>query len=333
MYAPGVSKALVTGGCGFLGSWIVRELLAAGRQVRVLALPGEPRENLEGVDVEIVDGDVCKLTDCRRAVAGCREVFHTAAIYTDWAPNPTRMYDVNLRGTFNVLEAARQEGVRHVIYTASMVSIGRPREGELGDEGTPYEAWEVDFHYSRSKFFSRELAEYFGDWGFDVRVVCPGIILGPNDVRPTPSGQLIINSVKGGPAAYFKGGASYVDVRDAARVHVLAADKGRRGERYLATAHNLSNREIIESIDRIVGRSRKLIKLPVPVARALVAGMEARASKTGTPPLLSRHFFEYSLKSSYYSNEKARSELGATFRPFADTVRDAVAYFRARNLL
>lgn len=333
-----MKRALVTGGLGFLGSMIVKELLERGVSVRVFAVPGEKRDNLGAIGadgkVEILEGDVRTPADCERAVKGQDTVFHAAAIYTDWAPDPTFMYDVNLKGTFHVLEAARRAGVEKVIYTASIVSLGRAPRGGVANEETPYEAWDLDFPYSRSKYHSRELAERFADWGLDVRVVCPGIVFGPNDVRPTPSGQLILSSIKTpGPATAFEGGASYVDVRDAAKVHVLAAEKGKKGERYIASAHNLDNEELLRTIDRVTGRQRRVVRLPVPVARSIAIGMEEVAKRTGKPPLLARDFFEYSLKPSYYDHSKSIRELGASYRPIEETIRDAVAYFRATGRL
>jgi dihydroflavonol-4-reductase len=328
-----MKRALVTGGCGFLGSWIVKQLAADGVAVRVLAVRGETRDNLAGVAAEIVEGDVTRPDDARRAVEGCDTVFHCAAIYKDWAPDPTSMYDVNLRGTFHVLEAARRAGVAKVVYTASIVSLGRAGDG-VADERTPYECWDLDFPYSRSKYHSRELAEYFAAWDLDVRVVCPGIVMGPNDIRPTPSGALVLGSVKTpGPALWYDGGASYVDVRDAAKVHLLAAAKGKKGERYVATAHNLSNLELVKTIDRVTGRTRAFVHLPVPVARGIAAAMEMQSKRSGKPPLLARTFFEYSLVPSYYSNAKSVRELGATYRPIDETIRDAVAWFRERGML
>jgi dihydroflavonol-4-reductase len=243
------------------------------------------------------------------------------------------MYDVNLRGTFHVLEAARRAGVARVVYTASIVSLGRPEPGALADERTAFESWAIDFPYARSKYFGREVAESFAAWGLDVRVVCPGVVLGPNDIRPTPSGELILASLRlPGPALAFAGGASYVDVRDAAEAHVLAALRGKPGERYVATAHNLSNTELAEAIERSTGRGRRVRTLPVPVARSVVAGFEAHARLTGQPPILARTFFEFTLKPAYFSNAKIRRELGATFRPIDESIRDAVAWFRARGL-
>jgi dihydroflavonol-4-reductase len=327
-------RALVTGGCGFLGSWIVRKLRERGVAVRVLAVPGEARDNLEGVEAEVVEGDVRSPSDCARAVSGCDVVFHVAAIYDSWAPDPTRMYDVNLRGTFHVLEAARRAGVSRVVYTASIVSLGRPEVGRLADETTAFESWAIDFPYARSKYFSRELAESFGAWGLDVRVVCPGIVMGPNDIRPTPSGELILASMRmPGPAVAFAGGASYVDVRDAAEAHVLAALRGKPGERYVATAHNLTNTELAQAIERNTGRGRRVRTLPVGLARSIVSGFEVQARLTGKPPILARTFFEFTLKPAYFSNEKIRRELGATFRPMDESIRDAVRWFRARGMV
>jgi dihydroflavonol-4-reductase len=329
-----MEHALITGGCGFLGSWIVRLLAEEGVRVRVFAVPGESRDNLEGVrEVDIVEGDVRSVADCKRAVDGVDTVFHAAAIYLDWAPDPTLMYDVNLRGTFHVLEAARRAGVQRVVYTASIASLGRPEPGQLADETTAYEAWEVDFPYSRSKFFSRELAEYFSEWGLDVRVVCPGVVLGPRDIRPTPSGKLVLNAVRGGPAVSVEGGTSYVDVRDAARVHILAGKKGKPGARYLATAHNMTTEDLMRAVDEVIRRERRYLKVPVVVARAMSIGVEAAAQALGKTPPLSRDFLEYSLKPGFYSNRRATTELGATFRPIDETIRDAIEYFRSRKMV
>ena len=330
--------ALVTGGCGFLGSAIVRSLRQRGVAVRVLALPAEPTDNVSGLEVEIVRGDVRNIADCKAAVAGVDTLFHAAAIYLAWAPDPSRMYEVNLKGTFNMLEAARREGVQTTVYTASIVSLGRSPMGangpQLANEDTRYDVWKLDFPYSRAKLHSRQLAEHFAAWGMDVRVVCPGIVFGPGDIGPTPSGKLILEALSGqAPPVYVGGGASYVDVRDAAEVHVLAAEKGSAGERYVASGTNLSNQELIETINRVAGISRKLIKAPTPMVRAFVAAINKYAARTGTEPPLSREFFEYSLVPSYFDASKSVRELGASYRPIEQTIADAIAYFRATGRL
>jgi dihydroflavonol-4-reductase len=326
-------RALVTGGCGFLGSSIVKALIGRGVEVRVLALPNEPTDNVKGLELELVRGDILSQDDAKKSVAGMDTVFHAAAIYKAWVLDPTAMYRVNSSGTFNVLEAARQAGVQKVIYTASIVSLGRPAPGTLGDENTPYDGWEIDFPYGRSKFHSRELAEDFARWGLDLSVVCPGIVLGPGDIVPTPSGKLIVNTLKGAPPFYMDGGASYVDVRDAAEAHVLAAEKGRPAERYIASAHNLDNGELLTSIARVAGKPKRFYKLPVGVARKLVSALNARARRTNSEPPLTREFFEYGLKPLFFSNDKAVRELGARFRPFDETLRDAIGYFRERGAI
>lgn len=325
--------ALVTGGCGFLGSSIVREVLGRGDAVRILALPDEPTANVAGLDVEILRGDLRDREAVERAVSGATTVYHAAAIYKDWVPDPTLMYDVNLSGTFNVLEASRRAGVSRVIYTASIVSLGRPAPGAIGDESTPYEAWSLDFPYSRAKYHSRMLAEDFARWGLDVRVVCPGVILGPGDITPTPSGKVIINVLRDGRGTYSDGGASYVDVRDAAAVHVLCAERGVAGERYIATAHNLDNRQLLEAIFEVAGKKPRMIKVPYLATLGLVRLMERQAVRRKKEPPLGSLMFEFQKKPLFYSNRKAVNDLGARFRPFPETVRDAMDYFAGRGLL
>jgi dihydroflavonol-4-reductase len=329
-----MKTVLVTGGCGFLGSSIVRSLLERKvPKVKVLALPGEATDNIDGLDVEVLRGDVRNRQDCERAVEGVDTLFHPAAIYKAYMLDPTAMYEVNLRGTFNMLEAARRAGVGTTVYTASMVALGRPPHGQLGAESTRYDAWDIDFAYSRSKLLSRWIAEDFARWDMDVRVVCPGVVLGPRDIGPTPSGELILKTLaQVGPPITVDGGANYVDVRDAAEVHVLAAEKGKPGEVYLATAHNLTNLDLVKAINKVAGIDRRYFKMPASVARALISAMEKQAKRQGRDPEISTNFFEYSLKPSFFRNDKAVQELGASFRPIEDTIADAIAWFRERGM-
>ncbi len=331
-----MKRVLVTGGAGFLGSAIVKVLLERGATVRVLALPSEPRTNIEGLDVEVVEGNVLSIDDVTKSVAGCDTVFHVAAIYKDYMPNPSPMYEVALRGTYHVLEASRRANVEKVIYTASIVALGRRGPGgALADETTPYDAWETDFHYSRSKHLSLNLARDFAAWGLDVRMICPGVIFGPGDLAPTPSGQIIVNVVSGKlPPLYTDGGSSYVDVRDCAEVHVLAAEKGRKGETYVASAHNLDNVAFQSAVARATGvPTKKLVKIPTGVMRTLLELNNAVALRKGETPLATRGFFDFSIVPAFFDNSKSVEELGATYRPIEETIRDAVADFRARGLL
>lgn len=326
--------ALVTGGAGFLGSHIVAQLRAAGVRVRVLALPDEPLGDLARTDdVEIVRGDIRSPDDCRRACEGMATVFHAAAMYSAWVADPEAMYRVNVGGTFHVLEAARQAGAAKIIVTASVVALGRPAAETLGDEHTRYDAWDLDFPYSRSKHLSMQLALDFAAWGTDVRVVCPAIVVGPGDRTPTPSGRLVLALAKGKAPGYTAGGAAYVDVRDAAAGHLAAARLGRAGETYVLSAHNLDNAAFVRAVAEAAGRRPILLPIPLPAALAWAGVLETIAAKRGTIPDVTRTFLRYGKKRSFFTSTKAERELGLTFRPFAETLADALAWFRERGMV
>ncbi len=329
--------ALVTGGAGFLGSSVVRELLGQGdTEVRVLALPDEPLDNLEGLDVDVVRGDVTDPEAALSATAGIGTLYHCAAIYKDYMPDPTPMYTVNLRGTFNMLEAARRNDVTTTVYTSSITALGRSGADGRSDESTPFEAWDVDFPYPRTKYLSQMLAEDFARWGQDVRIVCPGVLFGPRDIGPTPSGKLIINLLgDAAPPVVGEGGSSYVDVRDVARVHVLAAAKGQPGAVYAATAHNLGNREFIRAVLSAGGRDpgKRLVKVPGRVLSRLAKTMETIAIRKGEEPDMTAVMLDYSRSPLYIDNSRSIDELGADYRPIDETIRDAIADFRQRGLI
>jgi dihydroflavonol-4-reductase len=327
-----MKHALVTGAPGFLGAHIVKTLVDRGIEVRGWARPGEPRTNLQGLPLEIIEGDVRDPDCAREAVRGIDTVFHAAAVYESWAPDPTLMYDVALRGTFNVLEAARQVGAR-VIYTASIVALGRPKPGTLADEDSPYEAWDLDFPYSRSKYHSMRLAEDFAAWGLDVRIVCPGYVMGPGDRTPTPSGQLLIALAQGKAPGYTDGGVAYVDVRDTALGHVAAAERGRAGRRYVVAGHNIDNKALLQIVAHAAGRRAIGLKLPQPVIRTAASILERVAVVRGQRPDLPRVMLEYGMRECFFDNRRAREELGLRFRPFEDTVAEALAWFRKASML
>lgn len=327
-----MKHALVTGAPGFLGAHIVETLVERGVKVRGWGRPGESHINLEGLDLEMIEGDVRDPDCAREATEGIDTVFHTAAIYESWAPDPTLMYDVNLRGTFNVLEAARQRGAR-VVYTASIVALGRPGPGRLANEDSPYEAWDIDFPYSRSKYLSMRLAEDFAAWGLDVRIVCPGYVLGPGDRTPTPSGQLLLALAQGKAPGHAGGGVAYVDVRDAAEGHVAAAERGRPGRRYVLAGHNIDSGMLLKIVNRAVERRRPVVRLPRPVVRGVARVLQQVAVAQGLRPDLPMPMLEYGLRDCFYDNQRAREELGMRFRPFEETVADGLAWFREAGML
>lgn len=326
-------KALVTGAPGFVGAHIVRQLVDRGVEVRGLAAPGESLDTLDGVDLEIVRGDVRDVEAMKDAVRGVDTVFHGAAIYEGYSKDPARMFEVNLRGTFNVLEAARRAEVAKVVYTASVVALGRPTPGALADESSRYEAWDVDFHYSRSKFASMLIAQDFAAWGQDVRIVCPGTVVGPGDARPTPSGELLLSVAKGQAPGYTTGGTCYVDVRDVAAGHIAAADSGRAGERYILGGHNLATKDFLAAACRAAGIRGIALKIPTPAARLWVRGRQALAVRRGATPDVAAAMFDYALKPCFFDSRKAMTELGVGFRPIAETLTDALSWFRDARML
>ncbi|MEM7157635.1 MAG: NAD-dependent epimerase/dehydratase family protein [Myxococcota bacterium] len=327
-----MEHALVTGAPGFLGAHIVQILLERGVKVRGWGRAGEPRDNLAGLDVEMIEGDVRDPACAREAMDGVDTVFHAAAVYESWAPDPTVMYDVNMRGTYNVLEASRQAGAK-VVYTASIVALGRAEAGKLGNEDTPYEAWDVDFPYSRSKFHSMRLAQDFADWGLDVRIVCPGYVIGPGDRSPTPSGQLVMAIARGRAPGYTSGGVSYIDVRDCAEGHVLAAEQGQAGRRYCLVGHNIDNKALLQVVSRAAGRRPVGVKLPRKVVLKVAAVMQLMDLARGVRPDLPVKMLSYGMGNCFYDNRRAREELGLRVRPFEDTVADSLAFFRDTGML
>jgi dihydroflavonol-4-reductase len=260
-------------------------------------------------------------------------VFHAAAMYSAWVADPEAMYRVNVGGTFHVLEAARRAGATKIVVTASVVALGRPAPGTLGDEHTTYDAWDLDFPYSRSKHLAMQLALDFAAWGTDVRVVCPGIVVGPGDRGPTPSGRLVLALAKGEAPGYTQGGAAYVDVRDAAAGHLAAARRGRAGESYVLAAHNLDNAAFVRAVANAAGRRAILLPIPLPAALAWAGVLETIAAARGTIPDVTRTFLRYGAKASAFASTKAQDELGLAFRPFAETLADALAWFREHDMI
>src|SRR6266850_4336545 len=248
-----MSDVLVTGGTGFIGANVVRELLAAGATVRVLARPGGDRRALEGVKVEIAEGDLLDAASVRRAVAGVKAVYHVAADYRLWTPDPAALYRANVDGTRAMLEAAGQAGVGRIVYTSSVGALGIPKDGTPGDETTPVTLADMVGDYKRSKFLAEQVALDFARRGLPVVVVNPSAPLGPWDVKPTPTGQMIVDFMRGRMVATVDTGLNIVHVRDVARGHVLAADRGRVGQKYILGNQDLSLIDIFRGLARLTG--------------------------------------------------------------------------------
>jgi len=324
-----MKKALVTGAAGFIGSNVVRELLKEGVEVRALIRPGENLRNLDGVDVERVEGNVLEPDSLRSAIKGCDTLFHLAAIYKFWMENPRDIYEVNIRGSNYMLLAARDAGVEKIVYTSSMAAIGLEPGKQLGNEDTPFNMFRYKIDYVLTKYLSEMNALDMARFGLPLVVVNPTVPFGPGDIVPTPSGKLVVDVVNGNFPGYIDSGITVADVRDVARGHVLAAQKGKIGEKYLLGRETLTFKELADLVARVAGVKVRLMKLPKTAMFAYGWAAELAADKfTHKEPVLTYAGARTAAMFAYYDCSKAPRELGLTFRPLEETIRDSVAWFR-----
>ena len=320
--------ALVTGGTGFVGANLIRELLAEGSTVRALARKGSDQRALNGLTVELAEGDLRDPTSLRRALGGVRCLYHVAADYRLWVPDPEALYRTNVEGTRALFEAALDAGVERVVYTSSVGALGIPDDGAPGTEETPVNLDAMVGHYKRSKFLAERVAEEFAGKGLPVVIVNPSTPIGPWDVKPTPTGQMIVDFLKGRMLGYLETGLNLVHVKDVARGHMLAAERGRVGEKYILGNQNLSLKEIFEILARLTGRPAPRHRIPYRVAFAAAFCAEGWARLSRRPPRVALTGVRMAKKRMYFSPEKAIRELKFPQTPVEDALRDAVAWFR-----
>ncbi|MDD5643274.1 MAG: NAD-dependent epimerase/dehydratase family protein [Syntrophales bacterium] len=321
-------KTLVTGGAGFVGRAVVTELLDAGREVRVLARnPQHPA--LAGLDVEVAAGDLREAPSLEKAVQGCSRLFHVAADYRLWVPHPEEMYASNVEGTRNLLAAAQAAGVEKVVYTSTVGALGNPGNGAPGTEDTPVDLGEMVGHYKRSKFLAEEVALDFARQGLPLVVVNPSTPVGPWDARPTPTGQMIVDFLKGRMPAYLDTGLNLVHVKDVARGHLLAEEKGRVGEKYILGHENLSLSQILHLLAEISGLPAPTVKLPYALVLPLAYINEfwARHLSRGTPRMTVTAV-RMAKKFMYFDSSKAVQELGLPQTPAKQALAEAVEWFQ-----
>ena len=323
--------ALVTGGTGFVGANVVRELLAQGREVRVLARPGSDRRAIAGLGVAIVEGDLLDPASLRRAVKGVNIVFHVAADYRLWARHPEELHRVNVGGTRAVLEAAGEAGVSRVVYTSTVGALGIPEDGTPGTEATPVSLRDMVGPYKASKFLAEQVALGFAHQGLPVVVVNPSAPVGPWDVKPTPTGRMVVDFLEGKMVATLDTGLNLVHVRDVARGHLLAAERGKLGEKYILGNQNLALAEIGALLSEITGIRAPRVRIPYWVAWSAALSMEAVARVTGTPPRVPLTAVRMARKRMYFSPARAVRELGLPQTDVRDALRDAAEWFRAHG--
>ncbi len=321
-------RALVTGATGFVGSAVARRLLRDGHRVRVLARAGSDRRNLQGLDVEVVEGDLTKPSTLLPACEGCDALFHVAADYRLWAPDPSELYRSNVDGTRAILEAAKRVGVPRIVYTSSVATLGIPKDGTPGSETTPVSVDDMIGHYKRSKFLAEEEARKFAADGLPIVIVNPSTPIGPYDIKPTPTGRVVRDAMAGKVPAYVDTGLNIVHVDDVAEGHWLAFERGVVGERYVLGGFDMSLREVLTEIADIAGRSPPKIRLPHAVVMPIAYVSEAWARMTGMNPIATVEEVRMSKKRMFFTSEKARRELGYTARPARLALEDAVRWFR-----
>lgn len=324
-------KVLVTGATGFVGANVARVLLDRGEEVRVLARRTSDRRNLDGLAVEIVDGDLRDADAVRRAVAGCRRVFHVAADYRLWARDPRELYESNVRGTANVMEAALAEGVERVVYTSTVGTIGLSALPAPCDETTALAPGQLTSHYKRSKLEAERTALAFVARGLDVVVVNPSAPVGPWDVKPTPTGKILVDFAQGRMPAYVDTGLNIVDAADAAEGHWLACEHGRPGQRYILGSENLTLKQIFDLLSSITGRPAPRLRLPWIVAFAAAAVDTLRAQVTGSPPRAPLDAVRMARKKMWVTHARAERELGFRPAPAETALRHAVEWFQAHG--
>ena len=321
-------KALVTGASGFLGWHVARVLLERGYAVRALVRSGS---KVSGLDVEVVTGDLRDPDSLARAVSNCGLVFHVASDYRLWAKNPRELYQSNVDGTRNLLQAARAARVDRIVYTSTVGCIGIPHGG-IGDESSPVTLADMAGDYKRSKFLAEAVALEYAREGLPVVIVYPTAPIGDHDVKPTPTGQIVVDFLNGAMPAFIDTGLNVVDVRDTAEGHLLACERGRIGERYILGSENLTLAQILQKLAKITGRKAPTIRLPYGVAWCAGACSTAWARLTGTPPRVPLNGVRMAKKKMWVTHEKARRELGFHPGPAEVALSRAVEWFREARL-
>jgi len=324
--------AFVTGATGFVGSHIARLLLARGERVRLLARNSSPKANIEGLTCEVAIGDLKDPEVLLPCVRGCRTVYHVAADYRLWARNPQEIYENNVGGTRNLLAACREARVERVVYTSTVGTIGMRKDGIPADEESPVSLEHMIGHYKRSKYMAEQVAREFAGSGLPVVIVNPTTPIGALDVKPTPTGKIILDFLRGRMPAYVDTGLNIVSVVDVAKGHLLAAEKGRTGERYILGGENWTLKQILDALARATGKKSPRVRIPWIVAylaacmNSFVVGSILR--KEPSIPLEGVRMARYKM---FVSSDKARRELGYSPSPAEQALLEAVSYFKNRQ--
>jgi dihydroflavonol-4-reductase len=322
-----LALTLVTGASGFLGWHVAHVLAERGHRVRALC---RPTSQLRELEVERVAGDLRDPDSLRRAVEGCELVFHVAADYRLWSKHPGELYSSNVDGTRNILDAAARAKVERVVYTSTVGCIGMPG-GRSGDEQTPVSIADMAGHYKRSKWLAEQVALEQSAAGLPVVIVNPTAPVGDHDWKPTPTGKIIVDFLRDKLPAFVDTGLNLVDARDTAIGHLLAAEKGRPGERYILGGENLTLEQILGRLSAFSGKPAPTIKIPYSIAYATGVITTALAQVTGKPPLAPLEGVKMARKKMFVTHDKATRELGFVPRPVEGALKRAIDWFRVNG--
>jgi dihydroflavonol-4-reductase len=322
-------KTLVTGGTGFIGANVIRALLQRGTAVRALVREGSDQRNLTGLEVELVYGDLRDRSSLDAALKECDTLYHVAAMYALWASRRQDIYDSNVTGTVNLMQAAEKAGVQKIVYTSSVATIGLPKDGSCGAEATILGPAEMVGDYKRSKCLAEQEVLQYARRGLPVVVVNPSFPVGPWDLKPTPSGQLIVNFLQGKIPAYVNTGLNVVDVEDVAIGHLLAAERGRVGERYILGHANLTLAQIFQLLEEVSGVKAPQRRIPYAMAYVAACASELTARTiTHRPPFVTLAGVKLARKCMFFDAAKAVRDLGLPQTPAREALRKATCWFR-----
>ena len=325
-------KTLVTGSTGFLGSAILRELLDDGREVKLLVRKDADTANIDGLDVEIAYGDLRDPESLQSALNGCNILYHAAAYYSLWDRDQQLIYDINLEGTRKILEASQKKNLEKIIYTSTVGCIGLNEDTTPANENTFFNKSTLANHYKKSKFQAEQVALQFARNGLPIVIVNPSTPVGPRDIKPTPTGKIILDFLNRKMPAYLDTGLNLIDVKDCARGHILAEQKGVPGERYILGNQNMSLFDILTSLEKITGLKAPRIKMPFWVA--LSAGWVCEMVSnhlTGKPPAVPLAGVKMAKYFMYFDSSKAVQELGLEQNSVEKALRQSVNWFKENN--
>lgn len=326
-------QAFVTGATGFIGANVVRTLLAKGIEVSALVRSGSDRRNIDGLPIRLVEGDLSDTNRLTHAMQGCDALFHVAAHYSLWRSDSDLLFRANVEGTRNVLDAADRAGIKRIVYTSSVSAIGVPAAGEVASEKTETSLDRLVSDYKKTKFLAEQEALARAARGQHIVIVNPSTPIGPYDIKPTPTGEIVLRFLNRAMPAYVETGLNVIDVEDVAAGHLLALERGRSGQRYILGNRNLTFKELLDILESITGLKAPRVRVPHFIPLAVAAIDELILGRLGKKPDVSFDSVRMSKKAMYYDSSKAVRELGLPQSNIEGALRKAVEWFRIMGMV